>query len=145
MLPHRHAVISATVGAVAWAQSGDPLAFAAAVAAGIVPDVDHFADYVYFHRRGGHRLILPLHGYEYAALGGGMALISGNQVLAVAVLSYLIHLLADQLENKTRLFGYSLLFRAGHRFRVEAISTMPEAAMRGRDEDMRRLQKWFTP
>lgn len=141
MLPHRHAIISATVGATAWAVSGDAVLFAAAFAAGVLPDVDHIVDYTFLQRRGGHRLILPLHGYEYALLGAVFALMSGNPVAGVATLSYLVHLLADQLENRTRWPGYLLLFRAWHGFRIEVISTAPEAAMRGRDDDIRRLQK----
>lgn len=143
MLPHKHAIISATIGATAWVVSGDSVVFATALAAGVLPDVDHVVDYAYLRRRGGHRLILLLHGYEYAILGAAIALMSGNPVAGVATLSYLVHLLADQLENRTRWPGYWLLFRARHRFRIEAISTAPEAAMRGRDDDVRRLQKWW--
>lgn len=141
MLTHKHAFISVAVGAVGWWASGSPLAdlpltAAAALVAGTLPDVDHVADYAFYHQTGEHRLILPLHGYEYAILGGSVALFSGNSVAIVAALSYLIHLLADQMENRTHKLGYSLLFRASHRFRIEAISTMPEAAIRGREADL---------
>lgn len=141
MLPHKHIVISAALGALALMRTGDPASCVVALAAGTLPDVDHVVDYVYFRRNRVHRLILPLHGYEFAILTGGIALLSGNQIVTVAALSYLIHLLADQVENRTRLWGYLLLFRAWHRFRLEAISTVPEAAIRGRDEDMRRLHR----
>ena len=143
MLPHKHAIVSAAIGAVAWMVSGDPIGLPVAVAAGVLPDLDHVADYMYFRRWAAHRLILPLHGYEYALLGGGVVLISGNEIAAAATLCYLIHLLADQVENRTHVSGYWLIFRAWHRFRVEAISTVPEAAMRGREEDMRRLHQWL--
>lgn len=144
MLPHKHALYSATIGSTAWAVSGDPTLLGAAVIAGVLPDVDHVVDYAYLRRFGGHRLILPLHGYEYALLGGVFALIGGNMLIGVAALSYLVHLLADQLENATRRPGYSLLFRAWHRFRIDAISTAPEAAIRGRDDDVRRLQELWS-
>ncbi len=145
MLTHKHAFISVAVGAVGWWATGSPLTTlpltgAAALLAGTLPDVDHIADYLYFNQTGEHRLILPLHGYEYAILGGGAALLSGNPVAIVATLSYLIHLLADQMENRTHKLGYSLLFRARHRFRIEAISTMPEAAIRGREADLELLR-----
>lgn len=141
MLPHKHAILSTSIGAAAWAASGDPALLGMAFVCGVMPDVDHIVDYAYLARFEGHRLILPLHGYEYVILGSAIALMSGSTLFTVATLSYLMHLLADQLENRTRLPGYSLLFRAWHSFRIEAISTAPEAAIRGREDDVRRLQK----
>jgi hypothetical protein len=108
----------------------------AALATGVLLDIDHIIDYSYYRWRGDHRLILPLHSYEFAFLGTVVALLAGNHILGIAVLSYLIHLLADQSENRTHILGYSLLFRAWYRFRVEHISTMPEAAIRGRMADI---------
>ena len=143
MLPREHAIISASVGALGWWLTGNPAAGAAALAAGVLPDLDHVADYAYYHQRGTHRLILPFHGYEYAALGAGAALLTGNAVLGIAALSYFIHLLADQRVNRTHKLGYSLLFRAWHRFRIEAISTVPEEAKQGRLEDMQQIKKLF--
>ncbi len=136
-------ILSATIGAAAWTVSGDPTTCAVAVVAGVLPDVDHLADYMYFRFRRGHRLILPLHGYEYAVLGIVSSLSSDDPIVLVATLSYLVHLFADQLENRTRPPAYWLLFRLWHRFRVESISAAPEAAMRGRVDDMRRIQKWW--
>jgi hypothetical protein len=136
MLPHKHAIISATVGAIGWWTTGEPAACVAALAAGVLPDIDHIVDYSIYRWRGVHRLILPLHGYEFALLGTVVALLAGDRILGIAVLAYFIHLLADQSENRTRKLGYSLLFRARYRFRVEDISTVPEAAVRGRLEDM---------
>ena len=140
MLPQKHALMSTAIGALGWLATGDSRAGIAALVAGVLPDVDHIVDYAYFRWSGIHRLILPLHGYEYAALSAAAALAARNQVLGIASLSYLVHLLADQMENHTRLFGYSLLFRARHKFHIEAISTVPEAAARGREDDMRLLQ-----
>jgi hypothetical protein len=136
MLPHKHAIISATIGAIGWWTTGEPAACGAALATGVLPDVDHIIDYSYYRWRGDHRLILPLHGYEFALLGTVIALLAGDKILGIAVLSYFIHLLADQSENRTRKLGYSLFIRAWYRFRVEEISTVPEAAIRGRMEDM---------
>jgi hypothetical protein len=136
MLPHKHAIISATVGVIGWWTTGEPAACGAALATGVLPDIDHIVDYSIYRWRGVHRLILPLHGYEFALLGTVVALLASNTILGIAVLSYFIHLLADQSENRTRKLGYSLLFRAWHRFRVEDISTVPEAAIQGRMEDM---------
>jgi hypothetical protein len=140
MLPHKHAIISAAIGAIGWWTTGDIRASIAAVAAGVLPDMDHIADYSYYRWRGVHRLILPLHGYEYAIVTAIAALLTHNRVLGLAAISYWVHLLADQMENHTHLLGYSLLFRARHKFRIEEISTVPEAAARGREDDMRSLQ-----
>jgi hypothetical protein len=136
MLPHKHALISATVGAIGWWITGKPAACGSALATGVLPDIDHIVDYAIYRWRGDHRLILPLHGYEFGLLGTAVALFTRDKILGIAVLSYFIHLLADQAENRTRKLGYSLLFRAWYRFRIEDISTVPEAAVRGRMEDM---------
>jgi len=140
MLPHKHAIISTMVGAVGWWATGEPAACVAALTTGVLPDVDHIIDYSYYRWRGDHRLILPLHGYEFAILGTAVALLVGDEILGIAVLSYVIHLLADQSENRTRKLGYSLLFRTWYRFRIEDISTVPEAAIRGRMEDIDSLK-----
>lgn len=140
MLPHKHAIISAAVGAVGWWTTGEPAAGVAALAAGVLPDIDHFIDYSYYRWRDEHRLILPLHGYEFALLGTVIALLKGDKILGIAMLSYLVHLLADQFENRTHKLGYSLLFRAMYRFRVEDISTAPEAAIQGRLDDINLLK-----
>lgn len=136
MLPHKHAIMSTMVGAVGWWATGEPAACVAALTTGVLPDVDHIIDYSYYRWRGDHRLILPLHAYEFAILGAVGALLAGDKILGIAVLSYFIHLLADQAENRTRKFGYFLLYRVWYRFRIEDISTVPEAAIRGRMEDI---------
>ncbi len=141
MLPHKHVAISTVIGAACWWGTGEPTAGAAALIAGVMPDVDHIVDYGYYYWKREHRLILPLHGYEYAILGAVIALFTGNTNLYVAVFSYLIHLLADQRENGTRILGYFLIFRAWHRFRIEEISAVPEAAVRGRMDDINSLQR----
>jgi len=143
MLPHKHAIVSVVIGTIGWGVTGDIRACAASVAVGVLPDMDHIVDYSYYRWRGRHRLILPLHGYEYAVLSAIAALLTRNQILGVATISYMAHLLADQMENHTHRLGYSVLYRIRHRFRIEEISTVPEAAARGREEDMRSLQALF--
>jgi hypothetical protein len=143
MLPHKHAFISTIIGAVGWWATDDLKVGAAALAAGVLPDLDHVADYSYYRWRGAHRLILPLHGYEYALIGAMAAWRAGSRTLGFAALSYLVHLLADQMENQTRPLGYFLLFRAWRRFRIEAISSVPEYAVRGREDDMQLLLSLF--
>jgi len=134
-------MIAATIAAVGWWRTGRPTVAAAALAAGVLPDVDHLVDYAYYYLRRRHRLILPLHGYEYAAAAAGAALMRGSAPWGVAALSYLVHLLADQAENRTRPWGYSLICRAAHGFCIERISTMPADAKRGRMNDMAALKR----
>lgn len=141
MLPHKHVMISAAVGVIGWWGAGESTAFVAALSAGVLPDIDHIVDYSYYRWQGEHRLILPLHGYEFALLGAVVAFLADNKILGIAVFSYFIHLLADQAENRTHIWGYSLLCRAWNRFRIEKISTMPEAAIRGRMADLELLKR----
>lgn len=139
MLPHKHLAISTVIGAVAWWQLDTPLAMGAALVTGVLPDLDHAVDYAYYYWRRRHRLILPFHGYEYALIMGVLAYIRKEPLLGVAAASYLIHLFADQAENSTKPFGYSLFYRAWHRFRLEQISSVPVDAARGREDDLRML------
>ena len=108
-----------------------------------ITDIDHVLDYAYYQRTGTHRLILLLHGYEYAIVGGIAAWLTGSVVIWALVISYLIHLLADQVENRTHWLGYSLVFRAWHRFRIERISISPQEAVQGRMDDLRLLKRLF--
>lgn len=143
MLPHKHLAISTAIGAAGWWSTGLWQSGAAALAAGVLPDLDHAVDYIYYYFWREHRLFLPLHGYEYGVIGALLALRYQSPVLWVAVFSYFVHLLADQQENRTRIGGYSLLYRAWHRFRLDRISTMPEAAARGRMDDLQMLNQLF--
>ncbi|MFN8444477.1 MAG: metal-dependent hydrolase [Caldilineaceae bacterium] len=141
MQPHKHLALSALIGAAGWWWTGEATTGALALAVGVLPDVDHVVDYLVYHRSGEHKLVLLLHGYEYALLAGTVAFTSSNPALAIATLSYLVHLFADQFENHTHWLGYSFLFRAIHRFRIEEISNAPEAAKRGRMQDMAMVRK----
>lgn len=136
MLPHKHALISAAIGLIGWRREKDIRAGIAALVAGVLPDLDHIVDYACFRRHGVHRLILPLHSYEYGLLGLLLARLSNSVVLQAAAWSYLAHLVADQAENRTHVLGYFLLFRAWHGFRLERVSRSPEAAAAGRVQDM---------
>ncbi len=139
MLPHKHFAISAALGLAGWLSTGKPSALFYTMAPGVLPDIDHAVDYAYYGYFKEHRLIMPLHGYEYALFGAILAIAKKDKLIALATLSYLIHLLADQAENKTKPLGYSFLFRGWHRFRLDEISTLPEAATRGRMADIQMI------
>ncbi|MEZ4706082.1 MAG: hypothetical protein R3A44_02685 [Caldilineaceae bacterium] len=142
MLPHRHFLISAAVGVAGWAVTRNRKALPLAIVSGTLPDLDHGADYAWYGLTGAHRLLLPLHGYEWCA---PLFLWShkrwGGRLATVVVISYLCHLLADQVENQTKPGGYFFLYRLWHRFTLNRISRDPAAGTRGRMDDIERLKK----
>ena len=56
-------------------------------------------------------------------------------------ISYLAHLLADQVENQTRLPGYFFFYRAIKGFLLSEISRNPIDGANGRLEDMAKLKR----
>ena len=142
MLPHRHLLISAAVGMAGWVATRDKKAIPLAIGSGVLPDLDHGADYAWYALTGTHRLLLPLHGYEWSVPLFWWSYKRWGAPLAVlTTLSYLCHLLADQVENQTKPGGYFFLYRLWRRFAMERISRDPVAGTRGRIEDIKRLQK----
>lgn len=124
-----------------WFITGDARSLPLALASGTLPDVDHGADYLWYALCKEHRLLLPLHGYEWTLIlfiwtfrrwGWGLA--------TVITSSYLLHLLADQFENQTRPLGYFILFRLRKRFRLADISRDPVAGANGRMHDIEKLK-----
>ena len=141
MIPFKHALLSTTIGMIGWSITGKPAACTAALVAGVLPDLDHVVDYAAYSLEGRHRLILPLHAWEYVLLALLLHWPQVSKVRKTAVIAYVAHLLADQIENQTRLLGYSITYRALHGFRLQALSTMPCAAVAGRLKDMRGLRR----
>ncbi len=125
MRPVYHAVLSAGVGGAVWAATGEVRAVPVAVAAGVLIDGDHLADqvwYFYMHRR--PAAILALHGWEWlAVLALASAALSFRWWIVAATLGYGSHILTDQFFNGVYRWGYSLAYRAYHRFRVEQFSS----------------------
>ncbi|MCS6800564.1 MAG: hypothetical protein RMM58_06965 [Chloroflexota bacterium] len=116
--PYQHAIVSALLAAGTYAITRRPLAAAAALAAGTLIDADHLVDYAVCKvTRTRDWLILPLHGWEFGALGVVAAL--RYPLVLPAMVSYLVHLTMDHLFNGLgRPFAYSILWRAGHQFHV---------------------------
>lgn len=142
MLPHRHLLISSIVGIGGWVLTKDARALPAAVASGTLPDLDHGADYVWYGLFREHRLLLPLHGYEWSVpLFFWSRKRWGNCLATVLTISYLIHLLADQVENQTKPPGYFFFYRLRKRFLLQEISLSPVDGANGRLEDMEKLKK----
>ena len=116
--PVEHAAVSAAVGGVAWAATGEPAAFAASMAVGVLIDVDHLLDfYNWYRRRDRRHLLVLLHAWEYS-LAGLVALLAGltDPLLVGALLGHAAHLAGDQVANPVRPMGYFLLYRLRHRF-----------------------------
>ena len=119
MGPIGHVVVSAGVGVGVWAATGSPLAIPVALAAGVLPDLDHLIDFFDSEDHGRQRHMLrPFHAWELALmlLFVAVAFYSGDLFLA-AVLGYLGHLAIDQLANRVHPLGYFITFRAMKGFR----------------------------
>ena len=140
MMPGRHAVLSFGVGLLGWWWSRKPATLPLSLAAGTLADLDHLVDYCWYALRSEHRLILPLHGYELApALWWATKRYLGPQAATPVVVLYLLHLLSDELENRTKPGAYSLIWRSVQGFRFSALSRDPLAGTRGRREDLHKL------
>ena len=94
------------------------------MAGSVLVDGDHLVD-VALQRRTGRRewCVVPLHGWEYVIL---LALVGRRQhwrrIAVAAALGLLLHLLIDQVTNKpAHVAGYSVLYRAWHRFAADRL------------------------
>ena len=95
------------------------MAVPAAVATGVLIDVDHVLDfYYYFAKKDTRRLFLIFHAWEYTIIA--LALTIGawqNPVLVAGGLGLLGHLVGDQIANRpAHPLTYSLVFRVYTRF-----------------------------
>ena len=142
MMPGRHAKLSLGVGLLGWWWSRLPAALPLSLVVGTLVDLDHIADYAWHALMQEHRLILPLHSYELAfPLWWIVKQSQGQRVAVVVVASYLLHLVSDELENRTRPGTYSLVWRLINGFRIESLSRDPAAGIQGRQEDVDNLKR----
>ena len=124
MKPAGHVAISTAIGAGVAGATGEPLAVATAIAAGVFIDADHSLDYYHwFVRRKTDRVFFLLHGWEYL----GLLLVAGyvsawNPLVLGALGGYASHLVADQIANHAYAFTYFLTYRARHGFRIDRVS-----------------------
>lgn len=140
MMPKRHALMSIGIGLLGWAWSRSPLTLLASLTVGVFVDLDHVVDYGWYAVSDEHRLVLPLHSYELVpALWWATRRPLGKRAAFSVTLSYLMHLLSDEVENCTRPGAYSFLWRAASGFRFECLSRDPSAAVQGRQEDLAKL------
>ncbi|MFN7976355.1 MAG: hypothetical protein U0166_29150 [Acidobacteriota bacterium] len=131
MSPQGHVLTSAVAGAAVAAASGNPLAGAACLLAGIFIDLDHFLEYFWFEglkidiadfKRACEetrfpKVLLVLHSWELLAAGWTVALAagpSGARTIGLAALVGLsLHLVLDQIYNEPFPLCYFLCYRLG--------------------------------
>ena len=119
MGPIVHATVSIGIGATAWAGGGSPLAVPVALAAGVLPDLDHLLDYFDSRDAGRRRhMFRPFHAWEYCLLASIVALaFYSNQLFLVAIFGYLSHIAIDQVSNRVHPLAYTLTYRVLKGFR----------------------------
>ena len=118
MMPKQHIAISAGWGLLAWARSDSVVALGLSLLVGVGLDLDHTVDYAYYRFSGRHRLLLPFHAYEWAVPLWLLVHHWGSSRLAwTTVVAFLLHLLADQWENTTRLGAYFITYLSCSRHR----------------------------
>jgi len=119
MSPAGHLLVAGTIGAAMYGTTGSWPGAVAALAAGVLPDVDHTLDYYnWLIRRRTHRVFYLFHGWEYLGLLVlAAALLDWNPLVLGLALGYASHAVGDYLVSDRHLLWYSLLFRAGRGFR----------------------------
>lgn len=124
MGPIVHATVSLTIGVAVWVGGGSPLAVPVALAAGVLPDLDHVIDYLDSKDAGWQRhMFRPFHAWEYFFLASIVALaFYSNQLFLVAIFGYLSHIAIDQLGNRTHPLAYTLTYRVFKGFRRRVLT-----------------------
>ena len=136
MKVEHHAVASLALGAGLFLRFQSwPLSLSAWLA-GTLIDVDHLLDYVCDYglprsighvfsvcrRRALRRIFLLFHSWEWVLITWAVAGMTGwNPWVVGAAAGYSLHMLADQIVNRPYPFGYLLLWRAVHRFRIASV------------------------
>ncbi len=145
-----HLTVSTAVGAGVWAATGDAVALPAAVAAGVLPDLDHLLDYYFrFIRRDWRYLFLFLHAWEYVVVGFAAYLIWFREPwLLAAVLGYVTQVGGDQLFNRPRWHTYVLTSRIARGFKFKSVLgrqdyTGYRAVIAAVPFGKARLRRWF--
>ncbi len=140
--PRVHLLIALGLGLWQWRRHRRWPAALAPLISGFLIDLDHLLDYRP-GRRAGHRLILPLHGWEYLlplawlerrrpATGHGLTL------------GYLAHLLVDQVTNQiSHPAAYSLFFRWRRGFSQTLFDPPGSPSGAWRQTPLRQLWRWF--
>ena len=106
------------IGGSVWAATKSPLAVPAALASGVLIDVDHALDFFNWYVRKDARFsLLAFHAWEFALVGLVLILaLWSHPVLLAAAIGYAGHIATDHIANRLHPFAYFLSYRLLHRF-----------------------------
>jgi hypothetical protein len=117
-------MLSVGVGAAVWGVTKEPLAVPVAVAGGVLIDIDHLLDqvwYFYLHKR--PAALLVLHAWEWLILlAVATVWLSFPWWLVAVTAGYAGHMATDQRFNLVYRMGYFITYRAYHRFDVDSLT-----------------------
>jgi hypothetical protein len=145
--PLVHIGVSLGLGALQLARTRRLGPALAPLVTGILVDADHFVDYA-LHQVApeplGERQVLPLHGWEVAAVVTvAESRLLGRRTEHGLTLGLAVHLLLDQVTNNpAQPLTYSLIYRASRGFRGRFFSDSPESHA-WRETPLRKLWEWF--
>ena len=124
MRPTQHALLALGTGTAIWAATGEPVAVPLTFATGVLVDGDHLPDQVWhFYMKRRPLGILALHAWEWLfCLILATVLLSFPWWMVAITLGYATHIVTDHRFNAPNRWGYFILFRTYHRFRIERIS-----------------------
>ncbi len=127
MAPAFHLVVAGGLGVVVYSATGSWQGGFAAVAAGVLPDLDHLLDYFnWYVRRRNYHIYYLLHGWEYLViLAFTAALWSRNPIILGLTVGYASHIVGDYLVNRRNPLFYFLFHRARHRFLRRRLTNCP--------------------
>lgn len=119
MKPPAHAAISLAIGGVLWAATKSPYSAVAALATGVLVDLDHLLEYYrWFVKEDHSRVVYFLHSYELVVPALLAGYLSGWDPLILGVsMAFIGHLLTDQIANPVQPFAYFFTYRALKRFK----------------------------
>lgn len=124
MRPTSHALLATGTGVAIWASTGEPMAVPLTFATGVLVDGDHLPDQIWhFYMKRRPRALLALHAWEWLmGLAIATVLLSFPWWMVAVTVGYATHIATDHHFNMPNRWGYFILFRAYHRFRIERIS-----------------------
>jgi len=122
--PSRHLALSIVAGSLVWAGTGEPWTLPVTVAAGVAVDLDHGPD-LWWNLALGHSpvAVFVLHAWEWLAGLLALGIETGfSWWLTAVVVGYGLHIITDHINNKGRMWRYSIAYRARHGFKVARLA-----------------------
>lgn len=145
--PLVHLAVSTGLATVQWIRTGRLAPTVAPFVTGFLVDGDHLVDFTRYQasgRKSEGRIVLPLHGWEYAILLFLARRLLGKQVVDGLFLGYLGHLVVDQLTNTTtHPLTYFLSFRWWRGFPSDLFTHPSEAHIDWMNGSVTELWKHF--